>query len=137
MAARFATVAEVRSLLGSSYDDPAVTDAQIQGILDDLGCIMNVCAWGECLSVGSKYAAAHWVALGPGKAAGIQPPPGVLAAMKDGPASVSFGVTAAPADDTWWAMSSWGLQYLEFRKTVRGVGPFVLGVTARTRRPGW
>lgn len=136
MAASYATVAEVRALLGPAFDDPTVTDAQIQSILDDQACTMSVTAWGGCLSVGSKYAAAHCVAMSPaGQAAAGGGQSGVIASEADGPANRSFAVTAGAADDAWWALTFWGLKYLELRKPVRGVGVLILGATSRTARP--
>jgi hypothetical protein len=136
VAARFATVAEVRSVLGSAFDDPVVTDVQIQTAIDDLACVMSVTAWANCLSIGSKYAAAHCVAMSPaGQAAQGGGQSGIIASEADGPASRSFAVTAASADDAYWASTWWGRKYLELRKSIRGIGVLILGATGRTRRP--
>jgi len=136
VAARYATVAEVRSLLGSAFDAPVVSDATIQGILDDQVCLLGVGWWGSCLSIGSKYAAAHCVAMSPeGQAAAGGGQSGAIASEADGPASRSFAVTAPPWSDAWWALTSWGLKYLEYRKSQRGKGVLLLGATSRTARP--
>jgi len=134
MARRYATVDEVRTKLPSSFDAPAVTDAEIQGVIDDQVCFLGLVAWGDCASVGSKYAAAHQILVthpelpGGGQNA-------AETANADGPASRAMAVSAAAADDLWWALSPCGLMYLEIRKTIRGLGGIILGATSRTARP--
>ena len=136
MAQRYATVDEVRAALGPAFDAPAVTDAQIQTVLDEQFCLIGLVPWGECASVGSKYAAAHVIALSPaGKAVPGGGQSGLENANANGPASRSWAVTAAPWSDAWWASSDWGLLYLEYRKPILGQGILILGATARTARP--
>jgi hypothetical protein len=136
VAARYATVDEVRGLLGPAFDAPAVSDASIQEVIDDQSCLMALSWWGSCLSKGSKYAAAHCVLMDP-KNAGIlgAGQSGPLASEADGGASRSFAITAQDADDAWWSMTSYGLKYLEHRKAQLGKGVMILGVTSRTVRP--
>lgn len=136
MAKRYATVAEVRGLLGPAFDDPAVTDAQIQGIIDDQACLLSPAWWGNCLSIASKYAAAHCVAMSPeGQLVFGGGQSGIIASEADGGASRSFAVTAASADDSWWALTKWGQYFIELRKAQRGKGILILGATSRTARP--
>lgn len=136
MAQRYATVDEVRTVLGSNFDDPVVTDAQIQSILDDQVCLLGLVPWGDCASVGSKYAAAHCVAMSPeGQGAEGGGQSGLVSSEADGPASRSFAITSSVADDAFWASTAWGLKYLEFRKAIRGKGVIVLGRTSATARP--
>jgi len=136
MAQRYATVAEVRAVLGPGFDDPVVTDAQIQSAIDDQVCFIGLAWWGTCASVASKYAAAHCIALSP---AGQQAQGGGQAGLEsgnaNGPASRSWAISPASADDSWWASTWWGLKFLELRKAKRGTGVLILGATARTARP--
>lgn len=135
MAKRYATPAEVRaSCLPSSFDPPAVEDAEIQGVIDDQACFLSLDAWGDCASTASKYAAGHVLLLKhrelPG--GGQQ---GMESANANGPASRTWAVSAVNADDSWWTQTPCGAAYLELRKAVYGVGVLILGVTPRTRRP--
>jgi hypothetical protein len=134
MAQRYATVDEVRGLLGPAFDDPAVTDAQIQSVIDDQVCLLGLTAWGACASVGSKYLAAHCIALmHPEIQGGGQD--GILAGEADGPANRSWAVSPVGAPDEFWGLTKWGLKYRELRKPVLGVGVLILGATSRTARP--
>jgi hypothetical protein len=134
MAQRYATVAEVRGLLGSAFDAPAVSDAFIQSTIDDQVCFLGLEAWGDCASIGSKYAAAHVVAIcNPKVPGGGQS--GLVSSEADGPASRSFAISPATADDSWWSSTCWGPQYLMFRRQILSPGLLILGATSRTRRP--
>jgi hypothetical protein len=134
MAKRYATIAEVRSKLPDSFADPAVTDDEIQGAIDDQACFLGLCAWGECASTGSKYAAAHQILLAhPELPGGGQQ--GLESGNADGPASRSWAVSPAAASDLWWSSSPCGLMYLELRKPIRGIGSLIIGATSRTARP--
>ena len=134
MAQRYATVDEVRALLGSAFDAPAVSDEFIQSVLDDQECFLSLDAWGQCASIGSKYAAAHVVSIcNPQVAGGGQA--GLVSSEADGPASRSFAITPASAEDSWWASTCWGNQYLMYRRQILSPGLLILGATARTRRP--
>jgi hypothetical protein len=133
MPQRYATVAEVRTKLPASFAAPAVEDSEIQGVIDDQVCFLGLLAWGSCASVGSKYAAAHVLLLThPELPGGGQQ--GLETGNANGPASRSWAVTPASADDSWWSSSPCGAQYLELRKPVRGVGVLILGATSRTAR---
>jgi hypothetical protein len=134
MAQRYATVAEVRTKLPSSFDAPAVADSEIQGVIDDQVCFLGLAAWGECASVGSKYAAAHVVLVTHPELAGGGPN-APESANADGPASRSMAISPANADDLWWALTPCGMQYIELRKPIRGLGALILGATSRTARP--
>lgn len=136
MAQRYATVAEVRTKLPGSFDAPAVSDAEIQNVIDDQRCFLGLAAWGDCASVASKYAAAHVVLLDHRELDGGGPQ-GAETANANGPASRSFAVSPVPAEDAYWAQTLCGHQYLELRKARLGVGVAILGVTARTARPSW
>lgn len=134
MAQRYATVAEVRTCLPASFDAPAVTDAEIQGVIDDQACFLGLAAWGTCASTASKHAAAHVMLLKRRELAGGGQQ-GLESGNADGPASRSWAISPATADDSWWSATLCGAMYVELRKTVRGVGVLILGVTGRTARP--
>jgi hypothetical protein len=135
MAARAATIQEVRDRLGPVFVDPPITDDVVQLALDDVACLISVAAFGECASQAQSWAAAHCVASSPASWT-ISVPEGAgaqITSHANGPASRAYSVPTLD-DGLGWTSTLWGRKAWAFILARHGCGSAVLARTSRSIR---